>query len=238
MSGNSGTSTRARRVLVVDDESSIRQMVAFNLNRHGFAVYEAQDARSAQVSVVRHRPDLAIIDWMLPGTSGLDLTRSMKRDPLVSHVPIIMLTARTDELDKVVGLEAGADDYVTKPFSIRELLARINALLRRTSSRPTEALRANGLIVDSVSQQVSVGEQTVPLGPLEFRLLSFLIEHPERVHSRTQLLDRVWGAQTRLEERIVDVEICRLRRALGTFKCDRYIQTVHGAGYRFSTRTD
>lgn len=226
-------------MLIVDDESSIRQMVAFNLNRHGFAVCEAHDARSAQVSVVRHRPDLAIIDWMLPGTSGLDLTRSMKRDPLASHVPIIMLTARTGELDKVVGLEAGADDYVTKPFSIRELLARINALLRRTSSsRPTEVLRVNGLVVDSVSQQVSVDEQTVPLGPMEFRLLSFLIEHPERVHSRTQLLDRVWGAQTPLEERTVDVEICRLRRALETFKCDRYIQTVHGAGYRFSTRTD
>jgi two-component system phosphate regulon response regulator PhoB len=174
---------------------------------------------------------------MLPDTSGLELTRQLKRNRETQDLPVIMLTARGDEQDKVAGLEGGADDYVVKPFSPRELLARINAVLRRSATGSgDEVIDQGGLILDTASERVLVGERTVPLGPTEYRLLSFFMTHVERVYSRTQLLDRVWGGDVYVEERTVDVHIRRLRKALEEFGFDRFIQTVRGSGYRFSTR--
>ncbi len=227
----------AKKVLVVEDERPIREMIAFGLRRAGFEVSEAGDAVAARAVIADRRPDLVLVDWMLPEMSGLELTRSLKRDPDTQDVPIIMLTARADEHDKVTGLEGGADDYVTKPFSPRELLARINAVLRRATPGSDEAVvDADGLTLDGASHRVTVNGGTVQLGPTEYRLLSFFMTHPERVYSRTQLLDRVWGGNVYVEERTVDVHIRRLRKALEDFGYDRFIQTVRGSGYRFSTR--
>jgi two-component system, OmpR family, phosphate regulon response regulator PhoB len=227
----------ARRILIVEDEKPIRDMIAFSLRRAGFEVAEAEDAFQARSSIVDRRPDLVLVDWMLPDTSGLELTRALKRDKETADVPIIMLTARAEEQDKVSGLDGGADDYVTKPFSPRELLARINAVLRRAAPGATEEVVAAGeLVLDPVGHRVLCGDAPVSLGPTEFRLLSFFITHAERVYSRSQLLDRVWGGNVYVEERTVDVHIRRLRKALEGFGCDGYIQTVRGAGYRFSTR--
>lgn len=223
-------------MLIVDDDATA-QIVAYGLSRVGFDVAQATDARGALASVSRHRPHIAIIKWMLPGLSGLELTRLIKQNPSISHVPIIIVSPRAEEHDKVLGLDAGADDYVTKPFSPRELIARVHAVLRRVYRDTREGvLRADRLVLDTISQRVSVGNDTVLLGPLAFRLLSFLMAHQERVHTRTQLLDRVWGPRAPRDERTVNVEISRLRRALEAFGCDVYIQTAHGAGYRFSTR--
>jgi two-component system, OmpR family, phosphate regulon response regulator PhoB len=227
----------SRQILVVEDERPIREMVAFGLRRAGFEVVEAGDTREARARMADRRPDLVLIDWMLPDMSGLELTRAIKKDKDTREVPVILLTARAEEQDKVTGLEGGADDYVTKPFSPRELLARINAVLRRSaSSTPDERVAAGALTLDVASHRVTVGEATVPLGPTEYRLLSFFMTHPERVYSRAQLLDRVWGGNVYVEERTVDVHIRRLRKALEGFDCDDFIQTVRGAGYRFSTR--
>jgi len=227
----------SRQILVVEDERPIREMVAFGLRRAGFDVVEAEDTREARARMADRRPDLVLIDWMLPDMSGLELTRAIKKDKETREVPIIMLTARAEEQDKVNGLEGGADDYVTKPFSPRELLARINAVLRRsTSAPPDEIVAAGGLMLDAAGHRVTVGPATVPLGPTEYRLLSFFMTHPERVYSRSQLLDRVWGGNVYVEERTVDVHIRRLRKALEGFDCDKFVQTVRGAGYRFSTR--
>jgi two-component system phosphate regulon response regulator PhoB len=224
-------------VLIVDDDSTT-QIVAYALSRTGFEVAQATDARGALASISRRRPDLAIIEWMLPGVSGLELMHSIKQMPSVAGVPIIIVSPRAEEQDKVLGLNAGADDYVTKPFSPRELIARVRAVLRRVYRDCSHGvLRADRLVLDTTVQRVSVGNDTVPLGPLEFRLLSFLMTHRERVHTRAQLLDRVWGTHAPRDERTVNVEISRLRRALGAFGCDAYIQTAHGAGYRFSTKT-
>lgn len=226
-----------KQILIVEDERPIREMIAFGLRRNGFEVREAEDVSSARASIADRRPDLVLVDWMLPDMSGLELTRALKRDKDTQEVPVIMLTARADEQDKVMGLEGGADDYVTKPFSPRELLARINAVLRRTAQAGVEeVIDADGLILDAASHRVMVGEGTVQLGPTEYRLLSFFMTHPERVYSRAQLLDRVWGGNVYVEERTVDVHIRRLRKALETFGYDRFIQTVRGSGYRFSTR--
>jgi two-component system phosphate regulon response regulator PhoB len=226
-----------KQILIVEDEKPIRDMIAFGLRRSGFEVREAEDVVRARASIADRRPDLVLIDWMLPDMSGLELTRSLKRDKETKEVPVILLTARAEEQDKVMGLEGGADDYVTKPFSPRELLARINAVLRRSSQGAVEELvAAEGLTLDVASHRVSVGEATVPLGPTEYRLLSFFMTHPERVYSRSQLLDRVWGGNVYVEERTVDVHIRRLRKALEPFDYDRFIQTVRGSGYRFSTR--
>jgi two-component system, OmpR family, phosphate regulon response regulator PhoB len=228
-----------RQILVVEDERPIREMVAFGLRRAGFEVVEAEDTRVARARIADRRPDLVLVDWMLPDMSGLELTRALKRDKETREVPIIMLTARAEEQDKVSGLEGGADDYVTKPFSPRELLARINAVLRRSpSAAPDELVSAGGLSLDAAGHRVMAGEATVPLGPTEYRLLSFFMTHPERVYARGQLLDRVWGGNVYVEERTVDVHIRRLRKALEPFACDRFIQTVRGAGYRFSTRPE
>ena len=228
--------TTTRRILVVEDEDAIREMIAFHLSRAGFEVDEAADCRRARELLADHRPDLAIIDWMLPDMSGLELTRSLKRDSGFEDLAIIMLTARAEEQDKVSGLEGGADDYITKPFSSRELVARINAVLRRSGGASDDIVNVGDLELDVAGHRVSVGGEEVQLGPTEYRLLKFLMTHPERVYSRGQLLDRVWGANVYVEERTVDVHIRRLRKALSARDAEHYIQTVRGAGYRFSSR--
>ena len=228
-----------KQILIVEDEKPIREMIAFGLRRAGFEVREAEDCAAARASIADARPDLLLIDWMLPDQSGLELTRAVKRGKDTHDLPVIMLTARADEHDKVSGLEGGADDYVTKPFSPRELLARINAVLRRASPAAAgEALEAGGLLLDVASHRVTVDDQNVPLGPTEYRLLQFFMEHPERVYTRGQLLDRVWGGNVYVEERTVDVHIRRLRKALEPFERDGLVQTVRGSGYRFSTRPE
>ena len=227
----------AKQILVVEDERPIREMIAFGLRRAGFEVREAADARSGRAEVANKLPDLLLVDWMLPDTSGLEFTRALKRDRETRELPVIMLTARAEEGDKVAGLEGGADDYITKPFSPRELLARINAVLRRAlPAEGTERIDIEGLVLDQSSQRVSAGERTVALGPTEYRMLAFFMAHPERVYTREQLLDRVWGGNVYVEERTIDVHIRRLRKALEEFGYDRLIQTVRGSGYRFSAR--
>jgi two-component system phosphate regulon response regulator PhoB len=228
-----------RHILIVEDERPIREMIAFGLRRGGFEVREAEDASTARSSIADARPDLLLVDWMLPDMSGLELTRALKRDKETQEIPVIMLTARAEEQDKVMGLDGGADDYMTKPFSARELLARINAVLRRAGLvNGEEVISAEGLVLDAASHRVTAGERTVQLGPTEYRLLSFFMNHRERVYTRTQLLDRVWGGNVYVEERTVDVHIRRLRKALEAFDYDRFIQTVRGSGYRFSTRAE
>jgi len=227
----------AKQILVVEDERPIREMIAFGLRRAGFEVREAADARTGRAEVANKLPDLLLVDWMLPDTSGLEFTRALKRDRETRELPVIMLTARAEEGDKVAGLEGGADDYITKPFSPRELLARINAVLRRAMpSEGSERIDIEGLVLDQSSQRVSSGERTVALGPTEYRMLAFFMTHPERVYTREQLLDRVWGGNVYVEERTIDVHIRRLRKALEEFGYDRLIQTVRGSGYRFSAR--
>jgi len=228
-----------KQILVIEDERPIREMIAFGLRRAGFEVREAEDCRSARAELADRRPDLLLVDWMLPDMSGLELTRQLKRDRDTRELPIILLTARAEEPDKVSGLEGGADDYVTKPFSPRELVARINAVLRRATPQGAgEALDFEGLRLDQASHRVLAGDRPIALGPTEYRMLEFFMTHPERVYSREQLLDRVWGGNVYVEERTIDVHIRRLRKALEEFGYDRLIQTVRGAGYRFSTRLE
>ena len=227
----------ARRILIVEDEKAIRDMIAFGLRRAGYEVGEAEDCRAARARIVDARPDLLLVDWMLPDMSGLELTRALKRAKDTEEIPVIMLTARAEEQDKISGLEGGADDYITKPFSPRELLARIQAVLRRAAPAGSDGrIEIDGLTINDSSHRVSAGEREIPLGPTEYRLLHFFMTHPERVFNRGQLLDRVWGGNTYVEERTVDVHIRRLRKALEPFSCDGLVQTVRGAGYRFSTR--
>jgi len=226
----------AKKILIVEDEQAIREMIAFHLSRAGFDVLEAEDCRSARGILADNRPDLALIDWMLPDMSGLELTRMLKRDKEFEELSIIMLTARAEERDKVSGLDGGADDYITKPFSPRELIARIQAVLRRSSSVGEELLMAGVLELDAPGHRVAVSGVDIKLGPTEYRLLAFLMTHADRVYSRAQLLDRVWGANVYVEERTVDVHVRRLRKALSGTTADKYIQTVRGTGYRFSTR--
>ncbi len=226
-----------KHILLVEDEQPIREMVAFALSNAGYQVHEAADARQAQVCIAERLPELILLDWMLPGTSGIDYARRLKREELTRDLPIIMLTARTEEEDKVQGLESGADDYVTKPFSPRELVARIRAVLRRGGpAGEDEILRAGDLTLDLASHRVSTGDTLIDMGPTEYRLLEFFMSHLDRVYSRGQLLDRVWGSNVYVEERTVDVHIRRLRKALEPHGFDTLIQTVRGAGYRFSTR--
>jgi two-component system phosphate regulon response regulator PhoB len=228
-----------KHILIVEDERPIREMIAFGLKRAGFEVREAEDSRTARSALADRRPDLILLDWMLPDTSGLELTRSLKRERETRDLPIIMLTARAAEADKVAGLDGGADDYLTKPFSPRELLARVNALLRRTAGQDEgEALSQGALTLDRAAHRVSAAGEPVSLGPTEYRLLEFFMLHPDRVYSREQLLDRVWGGNVYVEERTIDVHIRRLRKALENCHCDEYVQTVRGAGYRFSARVE
>ncbi len=226
----------ANKILVVEDEQAIREMIVFHLSRAGFETLEAGDCRDARQLLADERPDLALIDWMLPDISGLELTRLLKREKDYEDLSIIMLTARAEERDKISGLDGGADDYITKPFSPRELVARIQAVLRRSNSRGDETVTAGVLELDNAGHRVLSAGKEIKLGPTEYRLLQFLMTHPDRVYSRTQLLDRVWGANVYVEERTVDVHVRRLRKALSEQQADDYIQTVRGAGYRFSTR--
>lgn len=226
------------KILVVEDEAPIREMIVFHLARAGYETIEAPDCRTARQLLADERPDLALIDWMLPDMSGLELTRMLKRDQSNEDLGIIMLTAKAEEYDKIAGLEGGADDYVTKPFSPRELIARIHAVLRRSGSADTQLISAGVVELDAAGHRVCVSGREVRVGPTEYRLLRFLMTHSDRVYSRTQLLDRVWGANVYVEERTVDVHVRRLRKALGDTGAADYIQTVRGAGYRFSTRID
>lgn len=226
----------AQKILIVEDEQAIREMTAFHLSRAGYETFEARDCREARALLADQRPDLALIDWMLPDMSGLELTRNLKRDTDFEDLAIIMLTARAEERDKVSGLEGGADDYITKPFSPRELVARIQAVLRRAGNATDGVVSEGVLELDAAGHRVLSAGQEIGLGPTEYRLLHFLMTHAERVYSRPQLLDRVWGANVYVEERTVDVHIRRLRKALAEAGADDYIQTVRGAGYRFSTR--
>jgi two-component system, OmpR family, phosphate regulon response regulator PhoB len=226
-----------KTVLIVEDEPAIREMVSFALGRAGFEVDEAVDGKEAQERLASRLPDMILLDWMLPGVSGIELARRFKRDEYTRDVPIIMLTARGEEDDRVSGLESGVDDYVIKPFSPRELVARIKAVMRRASPEDADKpIRLEGLCLDPGSHRVTVDDRPLEMGPTEYRLLHFFMTHPERVYSRSQLLDQVWGRNAYVEERTVDVHILRLRKALGSAGYDRYVQTVRGAGYRFSER--
>src|SRR6056297_2178916 len=227
----------SKHILIVEDEAPIREMVRFAVGNAGFEVSEAADAHQAQMAIADRCPDLILLDWMLPGMSGVDLARRLKRGDTTSDVPIIMLTARGEEEHKVKGLEAGADDYVTKPFSPRELVARIKAVLRRVSPEgEDERIEIGGLALDAAGHRVVADGREVHLGPTEYRLLQFFMGHPERVYSRGQLLDRVWGGNVYIEERTVDVHIRRLRKVLAPFGYDRFVQPVRGSGYRFSAQ--
>jgi two-component system phosphate regulon response regulator PhoB len=222
-------------ILVVDDESAIRDMLRLALESDGFTVSEANSAHQAQTLLETSPPDLILLDWMMPGLSGIDFARKIKRGGAHPDIGIIMLTARTEEESRVMGLDVGADDYVTKPFSPRELIARINAVLRRIG-QPLEStvLNAGKLHIDTSTHRVTAGGSYLELSPTEFRLLHFFVAHPERVYSRSQLLDHVWGENVYVEERTVDVHIRRLRKVLEPHNCDGYIQTVRSVGYRFS----
>jgi two-component system phosphate regulon response regulator PhoB len=225
----------AANILLVEDEPAIQTLIATNLQRAGHTVLASSDAEHAQRLVHEALPDLILLDWMLPGMSGVDFARRLRADERTREVPIIMLTARTEERDKVLGLETGADDYITKPFSPRELVARIKAVLRRRAPQVTEDVVEIGkLRLDPVTHRVAADGSPITLGPTEFRLLHYLMTHPERVHSRTQLLDGVWGDHVFVEERTVDVHVRRLRSALEPSGTDALIQTVRGAGYRLS----
>ena len=223
-------------VLIVDDEAPIREMIAVALQMAGYQCLEAENAQNAHALIVDHQPDIILLDWMMPEVSGIELARRLKREPLSAQIPIIMLTARGEEDNKIQGLEAGADDYITKPFSPRELIARLKAVLRRTATAGIdETIEVEGLRLDPSSQRVSSDDNPLEIGPTEFRLLQFFMSHPERAYSRSQLLDQVWGGNVYVEERTVDVHIRRLRLTLGT-KHRHLVQTVRGTGYRFSTK--
>ena len=225
----------AATILVVEDEPAIQELIAYNLKQAGHQRLRADNAEQAMNLVQNALPDLVLLDWMLPGQSGIDFARRLRSDKRTRTVPIIMLTARTDEQDKLTGLDTGADDYITKPFSPRELNARIKAVLRRRAPQMTDdVVQLGGLKLDPSSHRISGNGEPVILGPTEFRLLHFMMTHPERVHSRTQLLDQVWGDHVFVEERTVDVHIRRLRKALEPTDLDRLVQTVRGTGYRFS----
>ena len=225
------------KILIVEDEPAIQELLAFNVEHAGFQALRAEDADSAWQQIRNSAPDLILLDWMLPNTSGVILAKQLRSDARTKDIPIIMLTARGEERDKVLGLESGADDYITKPFSPRELMARIRAVLRRHVPQiPDEVVAAGGLELLPASHRVTARDTAIELGPTEFRLLHFFMTHAERVYSRTQLLDQVWGTQVFVEERTVDVHIRRLRAALEPAGMDSLIQTVRGSGYRFSVK--
>ncbi len=229
----------AANILIVEDEPAIRQMLGFTLQGDGYHFLEAGDVEEANQAMSTLIPDLILLDWMLPGISGVDFARRLKRDPKTSSIPIIMLTARGTENDKVKGLDTGADDFITKPFSTRELLARVRAVMRRTQQTVDQDVIEVGVIkLDTQTHRVLANGRTVEMSPTEFRLLQFFVTHPERVYSRNQLLDSVWGNHAYIEERTVDVHIRRLRKLLEPHGCEAYIQTVRSVGYRFSSTVD
>ncbi|PUE58302.1 phosphate regulon transcriptional regulatory protein PhoB [Limnohabitans curvus] len=224
---------KVARVLVVEDESAIAELISINLRHNGMMPMLAGDGVAAQKHIDEVLPDVILLDWMLPGQSGLELARRWRADPRTKTTPILMLTARGDEPDKIAGLDAGADDYITKPFSTQELLARIRAVLRRRApEQASDVVRIGGLQLDGSTHRVSFNDQGIKLGPTEFKLLNYLMHHAERVHSRSQLLDRVWGDHVFIEERTVDVHVKRLREALGA--AGNMVETVRGVGYRIT----
>lgn len=225
-----------KRILIVDDEAAIREMIMVALEMAGYECLEAEHVQQAHGIIVDQKPDLLLLDWMLPGTSGIEFARRLKRDDLTSELPIIMLTAKGEEDNKILGLEVGADDYITKPFSPRELVARLKAVLRRSGIVDNDdPIEIGELVLDPISQRVTSNGEPINLGPTEYRLLLFFMTHQERAYTRGQLLDQVWGGNVYVEERTVDVHIRRLRKALGE-KHENLVQTVRGTGYRFSTK--
>ena len=227
----------SKRVLVVEDEAPIREMLCFMLEQRGFEPVEAADFSEAVALVKEPYPELILLDWMIPGGNGIQFIKLMKQEELTRNIPIVMLTARGEEEDKVRGLEVGADDYITKPFSPKELTARIKAVMRRSAPTATEeVIDVQGLRLDPVSHRVTANDLPLDMGPTEFRLLHFFMTHPERVYSREQLLNNVWGTNVYVEDRTVDVHIRRLRKAMAVTGHEVLIQTVRGAGYRFSSR--
>jgi two-component system phosphate regulon response regulator PhoB len=225
-------------ILLIEDEVPIREMLRLALSKFGYTTSEATDAREARVAIKEQLPDLMLVDWMLPGESGVELVRQLKREELTKDIPVIMVTARIEEDDRVKGLEVGADDYVCKPFSPKELNARIKAVLRRTQPQLSdEPVELEGLRIEPDSHRVFASGEALEMGPTEFRILHFFMTHPERVYSRAQILDLVWGNNVYIEERTVDVHIRRLRKALAPSGHEHLVQTVRGAGYRFSARS-
>ena len=223
------------KILVVDDEAPIRMMLRQALVRYGFEVMEAVDGQDALNQIADSMPDLLLLDWMMPGITGINLAHKLRHDAATRELPIIMLTAKTDEDDRVKGLEWGADDFVSKPFSPRELIARINAVLRRSNPAEADGVIEQGqLRLDASSHRVMAGDQQIELGPTEFKLLRFFMNNPDKVFSRNQLLDRVWSQGSFIEDRTVDVHIRRLRKVLEPHEIEGYLQTVRGTGYRFS----
>lgn len=225
-----------KTILVVDDEAPIRDMLRVTLEIAGYRYLESGNALQAHTIIVDEQPDLILLDWMLPGTSGIELARRLKKDEITASIPIIMLTAKSEEDNKIQGLDVGADDYITKPFSPRELVARLKAVLRRTDNTTIEdPIVVAGIRMDPASHVVTIHQKPVQVGPTEYRLLEFFLTHRDRVYTRSQLLDHVWGANVYIEERTVDVHIRRLRKALAVDGHERFVQTIRGVGYRFST---
>ena len=224
----------AAKILIIEDEKAVREMLCFTLKNDGFEILEAEDSNSALDALKENEINLILLDWMLPGKQGIEISRLIRSSSEIKDIPIIMLTAKSDESDKVLGLESGADDYVTKPFSPKELVARIKALLRRTApQKDMEVVKYGNITLNPMTHKVTDGDSNVELGPTEFKLLHFFMTHPERVFSRSQLLDLVWGRNIYVEERTVDVHILRLRKSFVS-NFPKYIQTVRGAGYRMS----
>jgi two-component system, OmpR family, phosphate regulon response regulator PhoB len=221
-------------LLVVEDEPEILEMLGFTLERAGYSIISAASAEDALRQIEHGLPALILIDWMLPGMSGIELARRLRRDELTADVPLVMLTARGEETDKLKSFETGIDDYITKPFSPRELVARVKALLRRSGTPPDGIIEASGIKIDTQGHRVLIDDQVVRMGPTEYRLLEFLVRHPNRAFDRTQLLDRVWGRSVYVEDRTVDVHVLRLRKTLKPYAKDELIQTVRGVGYRFA----
>ena len=228
------------QILIVEDEDAIREMVVMTLEMAGFDSLQAADVSEAHQQVVDNRPALILLDWMLPGDkSGIDFCRMLKSDALLAEIPVIMLTAKSEEDSKVHGLDAGADDYMTKPFSTRELISRIKAVLRRSNALSGDKpINIGKLTLDAKSHRFMVGEDIIDMGPTEYRLLAFFMSHPERAYTRAQLLDQVWGGNVYIEDRTIDVHVKRLRTLLRPYDCDTLIQTVRGTGYRFSSRIE
>ena len=224
-------------ILVIDDEPAIRDMLQIALDAAGFKVVLAEDAKQAYPIIIDTPPDLILLDWMMPGTSGIELLRRLRRDEI--NVPVIMLTAKVEEASKIAGLDSGADDYIAKPFSLRELVSRVKAILRRTSEESIkEVIFAGALKLDQLNRRVNIGDTLISLGPTEYKLLQFFLTHQDRVYTRDQILDNVWGRNVYLDERTVDVHIRRLRKAISIAGHENYVQTVRGAGYRFSIQLD
>ena len=233
--GRRGSRTVGKHILLVEDEAAIREMVELALSRAGFETRAVPDAAQAERAIEQERPDLILLDWMLPGVSGLDFARKLRRADSTRNIPVVMLTAKGEEGDRLSGFDAGADDYVVKPFSVKELMARIRAVLKRTTpAGDDDPIEIGGLRLDPASHRVTARGGIIRIGPTEFRMLHFFMGHPERVFTRGQLLDRIWGSNVYIEERTVDVHIRRLRKALSEHGFDRFVQTVHGTGYRFS----